>query len=225
MSIETFEATEREREKEVRRRASTKRTRASRLQGGSDAEKEDEEELEQRGQATNFFEEKLPAKKLTKLNVKSDNKLPASSSTATATTTLKSKGSTLKSLFPRTAIPLDGDDADTTADATTPKPTKKTTKKARKSKGKAFKKRTSEDMLSSDLRDDEVEQGDKENATNLKSSVSSSSSIGGASGSLIKKRKLYTATTSSITSGKESQLSTPSLASSTGTRPLSQPVP
>jgi hypothetical protein len=236
MSIETFEATEREREKEVRRRASTKRPRASRPTGDSEVE-----EPEQRRHATHLFEEKLPAKKPTTMQSSSSalvttaaaSTAPAitagSSSSSYASSSLKSKGSTLKSLFPRTAIPLDDYDesaTDTTTEATPAKKQKnaksKNAKKAatRKSvKGKAkAKKRSSEDMLSSDLRDNEDESAqndDKENAVNLKVASASASSASASGGSQIKKRKLFTATTAN----KESQLSSAgtSLASSTGT--------
>ncbi|ELR22420.1 kinesin motor domain containing protein [Acanthamoeba castellanii str. Neff] len=234
MSIETFEATEREREKEVRRRASTKRPRASRPTGDSEVE-----EPEQRRHATHLFEEKLPAKKPTTTTMPSSSSsavvttaAPAittassSSSYASSTTSLKSKGSTLKSLFPRTAIPLDDDDdsaTDTTIEATpvkkqkNAKNAKKAARKSVKGKGKAkAKKRSSEDMLSSDLRDNEDESAqndDKENAVNLKAASASASSASASGGSQIKKRKLFTATTAN----KESQLSSAgtSLASST----------
>jgi hypothetical protein len=237
MSIETFEATEREREKEVRRRASTKRPRASRPTGDSEVE-----EPEQRRHATHLFEEKLPAKKptTTTMPLSSSSAVvttaastasaittaSSSSSYASSTTSLKSKGSTLKSLFPRTAIPLDDDDdsaTDTTIEATpvkkqkNAKNAKKAARKSVKGKGKG-KKRSSEDMLSSDLRDNEDESAqndDKENAVNLKVASASASSASASGGSQIKKRKLFTATTAN----KESQLSSAgtSLASSTGT--------
>lgn len=234
MSIETFEATEREREKEVRRRASIKRPRASRPTGDSDVE-----EPEQRRLATHLFEEKLPAKKPTTMQSSSSALVTtaaastapaitttASSSSSYASSSLKSKGSTLKSLFPRTAIPLDDYDESATDTTTEAAPAKKqknaknknakkaATRKSGKGKGKG-KKRSSEDMLSSDLRDNEDESAqndDKENAVNLKAAAASASA---SCGSQIKKRKLFTATAAN----KESQLISAgtSLASSTGT--------
>lgn len=223
MSIETYEEREREREKEVRR-ASMKRARNQR-------DLDDEDQPERRSAVSDYIEEKPVTKKNAKAannaareqetsslatytcsaitsrpSVSSGLLSSTSGATYAAATKanngLRSKGSTLKSLFPMTALPLSSDDDQSLVGAApSAKKTKKDKpKKARKSKGKGKKR------LSAEMADDEEENTQKENKENSSTPTTS----GG--GSQIKKRKFLPA-------GKDDQVSLatpPSLASSAG---------